>query len=148
MSQNNDINNRTVTSNFLWRFSERCGAQGVSLIVSIVLARLIEIEILTKYIKSYLQENESAINSAIKKICFEDQWICGGYGNYNHDILETIMKVYQNDGIPLDPTYTGKAFWGMKEYLKNQTITGKNILFVHTGGVPLFFDIMISRNPE
>lgn len=44
MSQNNDINNRTVTSNFLWRFSERCGAQGVSLIVSIVLARLIEPE--------------------------------------------------------------------------------------------------------
>lgn len=58
------------------------------------------------------------------------------------------MKVYQNDGIPLDPTDTSKAFWGMKEYLKNQTITGKNILFVHTGGVPLFFDIMISRNPE
>ena len=31
----------TVANNFLWRFAERCGAQGVSLVVSIVLARLL-----------------------------------------------------------------------------------------------------------
>ncbi len=33
--------NKTVT-NFLWRFAERCGAQTVSLVVSIVLARLLD----------------------------------------------------------------------------------------------------------
>lgn len=32
---------RSVFSNFIWRFAERCGAQGVSFIVSIVLARLL-----------------------------------------------------------------------------------------------------------
>ena len=32
----------TVFSNFLWRFLERCGAQGVTLIVSVVLARLLD----------------------------------------------------------------------------------------------------------
>lgn len=31
----------SVLSNFLWRFAERCGAQGVSFIVSLVLARLL-----------------------------------------------------------------------------------------------------------
>lgn len=40
----NKINAKMVTSNFLWRFLERCGSQGVSFIVSIVLARLIEPE--------------------------------------------------------------------------------------------------------
>lgn len=35
-------NSKTVFSNFLWRFFERCGAQGVSFIVSIVLARVLE----------------------------------------------------------------------------------------------------------
>ena len=35
------IDNKVVTLNFFWRFFERCGAQGVSFIVSIVLARLI-----------------------------------------------------------------------------------------------------------
>lgn len=35
------VNKKAVVSNMLWRFAERCGAQGVSFIVSIVLARLL-----------------------------------------------------------------------------------------------------------
>lgn len=46
------------------------------------------------------------------------------------------------DAVPLDMTYTGKAFYGMMEYLKKQEITGKKILFLHTGGLPLFFDFL------
>ena len=34
--------NKSVFSNLIWRFAERCGAQGVSFIVSIVLARILE----------------------------------------------------------------------------------------------------------
>ena len=33
--------NNNVVKNFLWRFFERCGAQFVTLIVSIVLARIL-----------------------------------------------------------------------------------------------------------
>ena len=36
------IDNKTTIRNFIWRFAERCGAQGVTFIVSIVLARLLE----------------------------------------------------------------------------------------------------------
>lgn len=39
--QHNSLKNRAV-SGFLWRFFERCGAQGVTLIVSIILARLLD----------------------------------------------------------------------------------------------------------
>ena len=35
------MNNKTVFSNFIWRFAERCGAQIVTFIVSIVLARIL-----------------------------------------------------------------------------------------------------------
>lgn len=35
----------SVITNMLWRFAERCGAQGVSFIVSLVLARLLEPEV-------------------------------------------------------------------------------------------------------
>ena len=35
-------NKQTVVNNFLWRFMERCGAQSVAFIVSIVLARLLD----------------------------------------------------------------------------------------------------------
>ena len=37
----NNIKNKTVTG-FTWRFAERCGAQGISFVVSIVLARLLD----------------------------------------------------------------------------------------------------------
>ena len=36
------MTNKSVTSNRIWRFLERCGAQGVTFLVSIVLARLLD----------------------------------------------------------------------------------------------------------
>lgn len=36
-----DVSKKNVTLNLLWRLAERCGAQGVSFIVSIVLARIL-----------------------------------------------------------------------------------------------------------
>ncbi len=40
-----EITNKTVTTNFFWKFLERCGSQGVTFIVSIVLARLLAPEV-------------------------------------------------------------------------------------------------------
>jgi len=36
------VNSKSVTSNMIWRFLERCGAQGVTFLVSVVLARLLD----------------------------------------------------------------------------------------------------------
>lgn len=71
-----------------------------------------------------------------------DDYLCGGYGSYNRQIEKTIYNQLTSNGMPLDPTYTGKAFWGMQDYLKKNNISGKKILFLHTGGAPLFFDYM------
>ena len=65
-----------------------------------------------------------------------------GYGKDDRRVNETIEAVLKNYGIPLDATYTGKAFMGMTEYLTRQGIEGKNVLFIHTGGTPLFFDAL------
>ena len=77
-----------------------------------------------------------------EKIIFTDQYMEGGYGTYSENVARIIRQVYENEGIPLDMIYTGKAFNGMIEYLKKQKIFGKNILFLHTGGLPLFFDFL------
>lgn len=79
-------------------------------------------------------------NGNIPDIIFDDSYICGGYGENNDQILKCIDDVMALEGIPLNRTYSGKAFWGMTEYIKRNNITGKNILFVNTGGAPLFFD--------
>ena len=39
------LNKGQVLSGLFWRFAERCGAQGVSFVVSIVLARLLAPEV-------------------------------------------------------------------------------------------------------
>ena len=46
----------------------------------------------------------------------------------------------KKEGIVLDPVYTGKAFYGMKQYIKKNKIEDKNILFIHTGGTPILFN--------
>ena len=39
------MNKETVATNFMWRFAERCGAQLVTFLVSVVLARILEPEV-------------------------------------------------------------------------------------------------------
>lgn len=71
---------------------------------------------------------------------FLDCYTGDGYGRENEDIIETIKYSMINYGIPLDSTYTGKAFFGMRDYLKKNNLVGNKVLFIHTGGTPLFFD--------
>ncbi len=77
-------------------------------------------------------------------IHFVDKYVVGGYGQFHAQIKDTIKAVLEADGIPLDPVYTGKAFWGMTEYLQERAIKNKRILFIHTGGLPLFFDQLVT----
>lgn len=74
------------------------------------------------------------------EIKITDEYLDGGYGVYRDGIRNTIREAYALDGLNLDGIYTGKAFYGMKEYLKKYKIKDKNVLFIHTGGAPLFFD--------
>lgn len=66
-----------------------------------------------------------------------------GYNIEDERVNQTIDYVLRKYGIPLDTIYTGKAFMGMTEYLR--TIQSKNVLFLHTGGTPLFFDELRRR---
>jgi D-cysteine desulfhydrase len=109
-------------------------------IIGISIARSADVgeSAVKKYVNSYLAENDVESCSAIQ-INFIDKYALGGYGRYDRTIIDTIRTMLIEDGVALDPVYTGKAFWGMSEYCNEQT-AGFNILFIHTGGVPLFFD--------
>jgi D-cysteine desulfhydrase len=89
-------------------------------------------------IRSYLG-NDASEEMIQEATVFNDEYT-SGYGADDKRVEETIELVLKNYGIPLDATYTGKAFMGMTEYLSNNVIKDKNVLFLHTGGTPLFFD--------
>ncbi len=67
-----------------------------------------------------------------------DEYLCGGYGSSCPE-LEAVIRDMELRGIPLDPTYTGKCFWGLLSEIKAGRISG-NILFIHTGGYPVYLD--------
>ncbi len=87
-------------------------------------------------IRSYLGDKATEDEIQEKTVFIDDY--TSGYGKEDSCVQQTIIDVLKSYGIPLDATCTGKAFWGMTEYIKN--IKDKNILFIHTGGTPLFFD--------
>lgn len=74
-----------------------------------------------------------------------DQYRQEGYGKYDERIISCLEEEYLQNGIPLDPVYTAKAFWGMKEYLRENKIENSRILFLHTGGTPLFYDFLAKQ---
>ena len=95
-------------------------------------------------IRDYLGEGASS-EEIQKKTIFLDDYTGEGYGKGNPEICRLIDDVMKEHGIPLDVTYTGKAFYGMKKYLERNSAAGKHVLFLHTGGTPLFFDYLRER---
>ena len=60
----------------------------------------------------------------------------GGYAKTTPELLEFIRDTNDLYGLPLEPIYTGKAFFGVLDYLqKNNISKNASILYVHTGGL-------------
>ncbi|WP_452222232.1 D-cysteine desulfhydrase family protein [Lacinutrix salivirga] len=63
-----------------------------------------------------------------------------GYGVITENEKMAIKQLAQSEGILLDPVYSGRAFYGMIDHLKNNKIEkNSNVLFWHTGGLPANF---------
>ena len=60
----------------------------------------------------------------------------GGYAKMN-DILISFMRDFEKrTGIPLDPVYTAKLFFGLFDLIdKGQISKGSKVLAIHTGGL-------------
>lgn len=95
-------------------------------------------DIVLESIRTYL--GDRIPEEKIREVTVFTDAYTGGYGENDPGVKETILFVMRQYGIPLDATYTGKAFAGMTDYMKD--LKGENILFIHTGGTPLFFDTL------
>ena len=89
-----------------------------------------------------------SITEIENKTVFIDDYTGSGYSKTDESVNTSIMEMMTMYGIPMDATYVGKAFSGMKKYIDANYINKLNILFIHTGGTPLFFDYLQGRNAE
>lgn len=113
----------------------KIGGQGRVVGISVARPKEKVVGEVRKYVEAYVGGSVGDLGIHVL-----DGYLAGGYGAYNAEIIGTVRTMMERNGIPLDTTYTGKAFWGMCDYMKESGIKNKNILFIHTGGTPLFFD--------
>ncbi|MDN3019274.1 pyridoxal-phosphate dependent enzyme [Paenibacillus sp. BSR1-1] len=97
-------------------------------------------EVIKESIIDYLSFYDSVKIIGDNDILVEDKYIGKGYSHIYPEVLETIKMAAKKSSIFFDPVYTGKAFFGMVDYIKNNNIRGKTIVFIHTGGTPLLFN--------
>ncbi len=97
-------------------------------------------DVVLESIRDYLGDSEISEDEIENATEFVDTYTGDSYGEGNSEIDDTIRESLIRFGIPMDSTYTGKAFCGMKKYVKEKGLENKTILFIHTGGTPLFFD--------
>jgi L-cysteate sulfo-lyase len=72
-------------------------------------------------------------------IC-DDSMLAPGYGMLNDDTVTAIKYLARNEGILLDPTYTGKTFAVLLGMLRRGDFApSDHVVFLHTGGTPSLF---------
>lgn len=60
----------------------------------------------------------------------------GGYGKVTEELIFFMNDFFEKTGIPLDPVYTGKMFFGVIDLIhKGYFPEGSDILLIHTGGL-------------
>jgi len=75
-----------------------------------------------------------------KDVIAFDSYVGAGYGLLNQRVVEAIANLAEEEGILLDPVYTGKAMAGFLDLAKSGYFErGSNVVFLHTGGIPALF---------
>jgi len=70
------------------------------------------------------------------KINMIDGFVGPGYAKAPQEVFDLIWKLAETEGLVLDPVYTGKAFYGMVQKMKDGLFKeSEDIVFLHTGGV-------------
>lgn len=73
-------------------------------------------------------------------ILVDDNYLGAGYGVMGEPESEALKMFAQQEGLFLDPVYTGRAAAGLIDLIRNGFFTAdQNVLFWHTGGTPALF---------
>ena len=91
------------------------------------------------YITGTIQKAHARFGLAVeppKTIHLLDGYQGMGRGQIREEELATIVGLAREEGIVLDPVYTGKAFLGLLDHLRRDPKQfGSRVCFIHTGGL-------------
>lgn len=73
------------------------------------------------------------------KVELWDEYFAPRYGEPNAGTLAAVKLLASQEGVLLDPVYTGKAMAGLLDGIGRQRFDEGPIIFLHTGGSPALF---------
>ncbi len=81
-----------------------------------------------------------------EEVTIYDQYVGTAYGHPTQEGAEAIKLTARNEGLILDPVYTGKIMAGLIDLVKQGRFTKDDtVVFLHSGGVPgLFADEQVA----
>lgn len=80
------------------------------------------------------------VQAELNDVIVHDEYLKEGYGIINKDVFEAIRITGENEGIFLDPVYTGKAMAALIDLIKKGHFKkDNNVVFFHTGGTAALF---------
>ena len=88
-------------------------------------------------IQSFSEEFGHCLSDPIPHfdVITNDHYIGEGYALASDEVLNCIAWVAREEGIVFDPVYSGKAFYGLTEEIRQGTFKScQNVVFIHTGG--------------
>jgi D-cysteine desulfhydrase family pyridoxal phosphate-dependent enzyme len=69
-----------------------------------------------------------------------DDYLGEGYGILNQGVVDAVGMVAREEGVLLDPVYTGKSMAGFLDLAERGYFRdGESVVFLHTGGTPALF---------
>jgi D-cysteine desulfhydrase family pyridoxal phosphate-dependent enzyme len=98
----------------------------------------------TAYVKTIanatLAELGEEPSVAEEDVIVTDDYLGEGYGIMNQAVVDAVAFVAREEGVLLDPVYTGKAMAGTMDLAeKGFFLRGEPVVFLHTGGTPALF---------
>ena len=106
------------------------------------LAGLINASATQQRLIGYAALKTDHLSAEIMQMTHKRQWqvfseeVFGGYGRFNAELLGFIANTQARNDLPLDPIYTGKAFYRLSQHIAEGLFASNSrILFIHTGGL-------------
>lgn len=101
-------------------------------------------ELQQKRIEARAKETDDLLglkdNVQAKDVQLTDAVLAPGYGQLNQKVKDATWLAATQEGLLIDPVYSGRTLAGLISLIDTKTITkGENVIFVHTGGLAALF---------
>jgi D-cysteine desulfhydrase len=80
------------------------------------------------------------VHIAPDEVVVEERFAGESYGKATPGVVEAIRLCGEQEGLLLDPVYSGKAMHGLLAWIAEGKLTARDqVVFLHTGGAPNLF---------